>query len=49
MEEDLENDYKTTNIFTKNKYDPNVFDIYGNHKDTVINMILTVSIEMAIT
>ena len=34
MEEDLENAYKTIDILTKNKYDPNGFDIYGNHKDT---------------
>ena len=34
MEEDLENAYKTIDIFTNNKYDPNGFDIYGNHKDT---------------
>ena len=34
MEEDLENAYKTIDILTKNKYDPNNFDIYGNHKDT---------------
>ena len=34
MEEDLENAHKTIDIFTKNKYDPNGFDIYGNHKDT---------------
>ena len=34
MEEDLENTYKTIDILTKNKYDPNSFDIYGNHKDT---------------
>ena len=34
MEEDLENAYKIIDIFTKNKYDPNGFDIYGNHKDT---------------
>ena len=34
MGEDLENAYKTIDILTKNKYDPNNFDIYGNHKDT---------------
>ena len=34
LEEDLENAYKTIDIFTKNKYDSNNFDIYGNHKDT---------------
>ena len=34
LEEDLENAYKVINILTKNKYDPNGFDIYGNHKDT---------------
>ena len=34
MEKDLENAYKTIDILTKNKYDPNGFDIYGNHKDT---------------
>ena len=34
MEEDLENTYKTIDILTKNKYDPNGFDIHGNHKDT---------------
>ena len=35
MEKDLENAYKKTiDILTKNKYDPNGFDIYGNHKDT---------------
>ena len=34
MEEDPENAYKTIDILTKNKYDPNGFDIYGNHKDT---------------
>ena len=34
MEEDLENAYKTIDILTKNKYDPNGFDICGNHKDT---------------
>ena len=34
MEEDLENAYKTIDILTKNKYDPNGFDIHGNHKDT---------------
>ena len=34
MEEDLEHAYKAIDIFTKNKYDPNGFDIYGNHKDT---------------
>ena len=34
MEEDLENAYKTIDILTKNKYDPNNFDIYGNHKNT---------------
>ena len=34
MEEDLEDAYKTIDILTKNKYDPNGFDIYGNHKDT---------------
>ena len=33
MEEDLENAYKAIDIPTKNKYDPNGFDIYGNHKD----------------
>ena len=49
MEEDLENAYKTIDILTKNKYDPNKFDIYDNHKDLVINMILTVLIETAIT
>ena len=34
MEEDLENACKTIDILTKNKYDLNGFDIYGNHKDT---------------
>ena len=34
IEEDLENAYKAIDILTKNKYDPNGFDIYGNHKDT---------------
>ena len=34
MEEDLENAYKTIDILAKNKYDPNNFDIYGNHKET---------------
>ena len=34
MEEDLENAYKAIDILTKSKYDPNGFDIYGNHKDT---------------
>ena len=34
MEEDLENAYKAIDILTKNKYDPNGFDIYGNHKNT---------------
>ena len=34
IEEHLENAYKTIDILTKNKYDPNGFDIYGNHKDT---------------
>ena len=46
MEEDLENAYKTIDILTKNKYDPNGFDI---SKILVINMILTVLIETAIT
>ena len=49
MEEDLENAYKAIDILTKNKYDPNGFDIYGNHKILVINMILTILIETAIT
>ena len=34
IEEDLENAYKTIDILNKNKYDPNGFDIYGNHKET---------------
>ena len=34
MEEELENAYKAIDILTKYKYDPNGFDIYGNHKDT---------------
>ena len=34
MEEDLENAYNTIDILTKNKYDPNGFDMYGNPKDT---------------
>ena len=34
MKEDLENAYKKIDIFTKNKYDLNGFDIYGNHKNT---------------
>ena len=34
MEDDLENAYKAIDILTKNKYDPNGFDIYGNQKDT---------------
>ena len=34
LEEDLENAYKAIDILTKNKYDPNGFDLYGNHKDT---------------
>ena len=34
MEKDLENAYKIIDILTKNKYDPNGFDIYGNYKDT---------------
>ena len=34
IEEDLENAYKTIDVLTKNKYDFNGFDIYGNQKDT---------------
>ena len=34
LEEDLENAYKSIDIISKNKYDNNGFDIYGNHKDT---------------
>ena len=34
MEENLENAYKTIDSLAKNKYDPNNFDIYRNHKDT---------------
>ena len=34
MEKDLENAYKAIDILTKDKYDPNGFDIYGNHKYT---------------
>ena len=34
MEKDLENAYKTIDILNKNKYDPNGFDVYHNHKDT---------------
>ena len=34
MEKDLEDAYKTIDILAKNNYDPNNFDIYGNHKDT---------------
>ena len=34
MEKYLENAYKAIDILTKDKYDPNGFDIYGNHKYT---------------
>ena len=34
LEEDLESACKLIDILTKNKHDPNGFDIYGNHKDT---------------
>ena len=34
LEKDLENAYKLIDIISKNKYDNNGFDIYGNHKDT---------------
>ena len=33
LKEDLENAYKTIDTLIRNKYDPNNFDIYGNHKD----------------
>ena len=33
IKEDLESAHKAIDILTKNKYDPNGFDIYGNHKD----------------
>ena len=52
LEEDLENAYKTIDkqlILAKNKYDPNNFDIYGNHKDNGNKYILTVLIETVIT
>ena len=34
MEKDLENSYKVIDILTRDKYDPNSIDIFGNHKDT---------------